>query len=202
LSEYVHSSGVKLGANLIMTRYTINNVEKVLELLLQHGFERVIFLRYKPTSDSTRWNAENPQPEELRAFRHWLNDAKPRYRGLILRIDCAASFLMRDVSPTDAAYSGMKGCTAGDRIISVAPDGSVFPCSQLVGASFYAGNLARDPFETIWHESNMLDRYRNFRQNASFKGGVCGICNAMLSCGGCRVFADDNIGSEPVCPIG
>jgi len=202
LSEYARSFGVMLGANLIMTRYTINNIEKILGLLLRHGFGRVIFLRYKPTLDVGRWNAENPQPDELRAFQRWLTDAKPRYQGLMLRIDCAASFLMRDVIPADAVYSGIKGCTAGDRIISVAPDGSVFPCSQLVGDPFCAGNLAKDSFETIWHESDALNRYRFFRENASLSGGVCGKCRSTLSCGGCRVFAENFVGSEPFCPIG
>ena len=202
LSEYVQRSGVKLGANLILTRYTIANVEKILGLLIKYGFERVIFLRYKPTTDFVRWNAENPQPDEMRAFRLWLTKTKPLYQGLMLRIDCAASFLMRDVITADAIYSGINGCTAGNRIVAVAPDGSVFPCSQLVGNPFYAGNLVSDSFEKIWHESDVLDRYRNFRQHVSLSGGVCGKCNALLSCGGCRVFADDSIGSEPLCPIG
>jgi radical SAM protein with 4Fe4S-binding SPASM domain len=201
LSECVYKSRVRLGANLIMTRQTIDNAEKILGILVKHGFGRVIFLRYKPISNDARWSAENPKPDELRSFQRWLVGAKRRYRELMLRIDCAASFMIRDAVPTDALHRGIKGCTAGDRIISVAPDGSMFPCSQLVGRPFFAGNLAKDAFETIWHESDVLDKYRNFRKSESFSGSVCGKCSAMPFCGGCRVFADDSIGGEPFCPI-
>jgi len=201
LSEYVNISGVSLGANLIMTRFTIDNAEKILGLLLQLGIKRVIFLRYKPTSDIARWNIENPQPNKLQKFRRWLISARLRHQEVMLRIDCAASFLMRDIIESDAVYSGIKGCAAGDRIVSVAPDGSVYPCSQLVGDPFCAGNILKESFGTIWHESKVLEKYRNFRNNESFSGGICGKCDAALSCGGCRVFADDHIGSEPSCPI-
>jgi radical SAM protein with 4Fe4S-binding SPASM domain len=192
---------VFIGANLILTRFTIKNIDKLTELLLKHGFKRFIFLRYKPIADRERWNNENPSQEELSIFQNWLTQAKRQYPQLMLRIDCAAAFLMRDVNQQTAKYAGIRGCAAGERIISVMPDGSVYPCSQLVGHAYRAGNMATDSFKTIWHDSDVLNKYRNFRQSQSFLISVCGMCNANQFCGGCRIFAKDAIGGEPFCPL-
>ncbi|MBA1334937.1 MAG: hypothetical protein HPY66_0558 [Firmicutes bacterium] len=104
------------------------------------------------------------------------------------------------MNPQTALYSGIRGCVAGERIISVAPDGSVYPCSQLVGNIFYAGNLLNEDFEAIWNRNNIVKKYRDFREKKSFKNGSCGKCQAKAFCGGCRVFAEDAIGSDPGCP--
>ena len=192
---------VPLGANLILTRFTIQNIEKLTERLLACGFKRLIFLRYKPIADHERWNNENPGGEELRRFNHWLARTKQQYPRLMLRIDCAAAFLMRDLEPQTAIHAGIRGCVAGERILSVAPDGFVYPCSQLVGHAYLAGNLAKDSLKAIWHDSDVLRKYRSFRQNASYVDSVCGRCDTNLFCGGCRVFANGCTGGEPFCPL-
>jgi len=201
LKEYACNTGISLGANLIMTRFTLLNIDKLTELLLECGFNRFIFLRYKPVSDRVRWNNENPGANELKSFKNWLIQTKHNYSQLMLRVDCASAFLMRDMDLPVAVYAGIKGCAAGERIISVAPDGSVYPCSQLVGHNYKAGNLINDTFKNIWQESDILSKYRNFRQKDDFIDGVCGQCGANHFCGGCRIFAKDAVGSEPFCPM-
>ena len=200
LEEGLSHAGVGLGANLIMTRLTIRHVDQLTELLMECGFRRLIFLRYKPIADRARWNRENPDGDDLRFFKDWLTHAKRQHPQLMLRNDCAATFLMRETDLVTAKQMGMKGCVAGDRILSIAPDGSVYPCSQLMGNAYRIGNLQSDSFSAIWHESDLLDQYRHFRQSLSFADGVCGKCKASPFCGGCRVFATDAVGSESFCP--
>jgi len=201
LTEHTCTAGIGIGANIIVTRFAIQNIDRLTELLLDCGFNRLIFLRYKPIADKVRWNNENPGADELKLFKNWLIRAKRKYPQIMLRVDCASAFLMQDTDLPTAVYSGIKGCSAGERIISVAPDGSVYPCSQYAGHNFSAGNLMTNTFESIWHESDLLNQYRNFRQNAAFTDGVCGRCGANQICGGCRVFAEDTVGSEPFCPM-
>ena len=201
LVEYITDYNVGVGANIIITRFTINHINRLTELLLGCGFKRFIFLRYKPIPERTRWGNEKPGMKELRFFRDWLILAKRRYPFLMLRVDCASAFLMKGLSPLAATHAGIGGCVAGERIAAVAPDGSVYPCSQLVGQAYKAGNLTRDPFKMIWRESEILNRYRNFRQDKQFIDSECGQCNANRFCGGCRVFAMDTIGCEPHCPL-
>ena len=72
LVEYTGDYNVGVGVNIIMTRFTINHIDKLTELLLGCEFKRLIFLRYKPIPDQTRWGNENPCMKELRFFKDWL----------------------------------------------------------------------------------------------------------------------------------
>ena len=47
-----------------------------------------------------------------------LKAARCRYTDLMIRVDCSAAFLMRDVDPLAAARAGIQGCSAGNRIVS------------------------------------------------------------------------------------
>jgi len=188
------------GANLIMTRSSIQNLERIIELLSEIGFKRYTLLRYKPPMDAKRWLYEKPDNDDLELLEDKLASVQEMHTGIHFRIDCALAFLERRLSPQTAIYSGIRGCVAGERIISVVPDGSVFPCSQLVGDVFNAGNLLDGDFESIWNRSNVIKKYRGFRENKKFKVEGCGKCKAKSFCGGCRVFADDAFGSDPGCP--
>jgi len=116
---------------------------------------------------------------------------------LISSAQVAVSFLQRDLEPDVAAAAGLRGCVAADRIVSLGPDGSIFPCSQLVGRSFRAGNLLIEEQEELWRHSPVLARYRGFRERLQ---GSCAACPAVPHCGGCRVYAADAIGADQSCP--
>ena len=201
LASYASQTKTFIGANLIITRFTINQLHKLVELLASCGFQRLIFLRYKPIHDSNRWHSENPDKEALHAFEGDLLHIKSQYPRLAMRLDCASAFLMRDMD-RDTALKASEGCVAGNRILSVSPDSSVYPCSQLVGAKYHAGNLTQKSLGVIWRESDVLNRYRKFRQSASFENSACGRCVVKDYCGGCRIFAEDALGGEASCPLG
>jgi len=99
-----------------------------------------------------------------------------------------------------AAEHGAAGCVAGSRIIALAPDASVYPCSQLVHPVNHCGNLLRDDDGRIWDHSPVLRAYRNFRDKPGFRHSNCGLCAAKPHCGGCRAFAADGFGGDPFCP--
>jgi radical SAM protein with 4Fe4S-binding SPASM domain len=201
LASLIERAGVmNIGANLIMTRLTLKNSDRILELLLGCGLKRIIFLRYKPMGNKARFESENPSPPELREFSSWLLNAKRQNPEVMSRVDCAAVFTMRDLDPLRAARSGIRGCVAGDRIMFAAPDGSVYPCSQLAMPEFRAGNLLSDSFSDIWH-SAPIARTRRFKESEAYMKSVCGSCPAGPFCGGCRVFGEGGFGAEPVCPL-
>jgi len=162
----------------------------------------LIFLRYKPTNNIKRWKSESPNQDDLRTFEGGLLNTKHKYSHITIRMDCASVFIMMKKMDNKAALkAGIKGCVAGDRILSVSPDGLVYPCSQLVGPEYKAGNLRLSSLGTIWRDSDVLNRYRQFRQSASFVKSACGNCIAKDFCGGCRIFAEDDLGGEPICPL-
>lgn len=111
------------GANLIMTRSCIGNFDRIVEILTSIGFGRYTLLRYKPPQNVRRWLQEKPDRYDLEFLEERLTAMSEVHKDIHIRIDCALSFLERRLDPQTALYSGIRGCVAFDRIISVAPDG-------------------------------------------------------------------------------
>ena len=89
-----------------------------------------------------------------------------------------------------------KGCLAGTGVAFISHRGEVFPCGYL---PVEAGNIRRQPFQTIWQESELFGELRN----PELLGGKCGVCEFKLVCSGCRARAlgmtGDYLGEEPFC---
>lgn len=193
---------LRVGANLMLSNTVINNFETLVNYLTQAGLTRVTLLRYKPPTSKARWNKENPSKPALLGFEQFFPQMMNKYPTITFRVDCALSFLQRSLSPSDALSSGIRGCTAADRILALAPDGSIFPCSQLVSPDLRCGNILKDPIRELWADNKILKRYRSFRDQLSFQQGLCGTCKAKNHCGGCRVFAHDISDADLGCPAG
>ena len=193
-------AGLHVGANLILSRQTLPHFEKLLGLLQQARLTSVTLLRYKPPASVAEWRRARPPVEAFREFENRLPEVLRRNPDIALRLDCALSFLRRHLASADALAQGIRGCVAGHRILAVTPDGSAFPCSQLVHPRFCAGNVLSDPLYELWGQSRVLRRYRLFRGKVAFQATACGLCAARDHCGGCRAFAADGWGAEPECP--
>jgi radical SAM protein with 4Fe4S-binding SPASM domain len=192
--------GLDIGANLMLSNSTLNTFEYIIDLLAAVGFKRLTLLRYKPPADIQRWNEENPDEYRLLEFERKFSKTIDTYPDIQFRVDCGLAFLERKLPLQTAEANGIRGCTAANRIVSIAPDGSIFPCSQLIGQGLSAGNLLTDDLKNVWMNSEVLKRYRSYRTKKSFKRSYCGQCAAKIHCGGCRVFANDALGADPGCP--
>lgn len=192
--------GLDLGANLFLSYSTLKAFDQIVKMLATAGLKRITLLRYKPPVNLKRWAQERPDECTLLDFEQKLADTVDAYPHIQFRVDCGLSFLERKLLSQMAEANGIRGCTAANRILSIAPNGSIFPCSQLVGQALSAGNLLNDDLKSIWINSEILQRYRGFRTKKPFKSSECGHCSAKLQCGGCRVFAEDGLGGDPGCP--
>jgi radical SAM protein with 4Fe4S-binding SPASM domain len=192
--------GVNVGANLILCRTVVEDFEEVLDLLAQNGFQQITLLRYKPPASVARWLTESPEPEDLRGMEarigHWLEQKA----GVVIRLDCALAFLERHLSSERARRAGLRGCVAGSRIVALGPDGSVYPCSQLIALRFCAGNLLDTRPLEIWRTSKILRKCRNRRGQRDFRQTLCGSCRAVEQCGGCLAMSNTGLGADPGCP--
>lgn len=191
---------IRLGANVILNRSAVGRLEDIVKLLSDIGFKRIVFLRYKPPQNAQRWEAELPLPDQMQGLHHMLRKITRDNPGLTLRVDCGLSFVQRYLPEQTASECGIKGCVAADRILALAPDGSVYPCSQLVHPQCYAGNLVESEPEALWAKASSLRKYRSFRAKKTFLNSWCGVCFAKSGCGGCRVFAMDGLGGDLGCP--
>ncbi|MFA4889567.1 MAG: SPASM domain-containing protein [Candidatus Omnitrophota bacterium] len=191
---------IKPGINLILTKSAIERLECLITILINIGFNHIVLLRYKPPQSIERWKTEHPEPCQMKGLHNVINKIIRKYPQLNLRVDCALSFVQRYLSKETATQYGIKGCVAAGRILALAPDGSIYPCSQLVHPKCYAGNLLESEPQTLWDKSEALRRYRFFHTKKTFCHSWCGVCLAKASCGGCRIFAMDGVGGDSGCP--
>jgi len=89
-----------------------------------------------------------------------------------------------------------KGCLAGSGVCFVSHEGEVYPCGYL---PVRAGDLRKQSFESIWHDSALFHELRDTRNLK----GKCGCCEFRNICMGCRARAfaatGDYLQEEPFC---
>lgn len=79
---------------------------------------------------------------------------------------------------------GSQSCSAADGLLSIAPDGSVLPCSSFEHG---VGNLLHEPFQAVWNR-----RAARYWRNKEFLPPGCRACDlAELCCGACPLYWDE-----------
>ena len=94
--------------------------------------------------------------------------------------------LQADVIGTGVGLSARMSCGAGTRTLSVAADGTVFPCHMLHKAEFAMGNAFADDPRAIM-DSSVAKRFRDLSANSFARCSSCGVRH--LCGGGCRARA-------------
>ncbi len=78
----------------------------------------------------------------------------------------------------------MAKCAIGDAVISIAPNGDMYPCHLLHFPEFRAGNIKEQPLAQIYENSAIFKECRNLTVD---KVGGCSSCDVRYFCGGsCR----------------
>jgi radical SAM protein with 4Fe4S-binding SPASM domain len=79
---------------------------------------------------------------------------------------------------------GSQSCSAADGLLSIAPDGSVLPCSSFEQG---VGNLLHEPFDVVWNR-----RAAKYWRHKEFLPPGCQGCEfAALCCGACPLYWDE-----------
>ncbi len=130
---------------------------------------------------------------------HRFHKELKRLKGVYERLDgvFCSGFILRDGD--DPSLKSVR-CPAGTAKLSIAPDGSVYPCYLFFRhREFLLGNILRDDFRTIRH-SPVLDYFRTSRGNTCPERS----CALLSSCrGGCPavsyIFHGDCDAPDPRC---
>ena len=86
------------------------------------------------------------------------------------------------------------GCPAGHTLISIAPNGDIYPCAALTNEKYKVGNMLTDDLEKVWNENKTLKLLRGIKNIIE---GKCKSCKKLDVCrGGCRGIADSLNGSQ------
>ncbi len=186
--------GLRWGLNVLVTRANLAELEAVFELAQAKGARSVNILRPKMSDQDPSWLQQNllDANENLRlqkVLQHWQGRGR-----FLLQTDTSLSFL-RSGSVSDFERSGLGGCSAGRRMLSVQVDGRFAPCSHMPWSD-PAGGLIQN-----WTQSQHLQAFREVEEHLQ---GQCKSCKLKAVCRGCRAIVlqqtGDFYGADTGCP--
>jgi radical SAM protein with 4Fe4S-binding SPASM domain len=112
-------------------------------------------------------------------------------------LDASLTFLLTDRPPEQVYRSGVWGCCAARKFVTILQDGSVLPCSHVR----WSDTSVNDGLMRAWRESQVFTR---FRAQEETMRGRCAVCAYLELCKGCRAvvmtFGGDFTDSDPHCP--
>jgi radical SAM protein with 4Fe4S-binding SPASM domain len=89
------------------------------------------------------------------------------------------------------------GCAAGRGFVYIKANGDVWPCPFV---EINAGNIRQESFQKIYADAPV---FRQLRRREETLKGICGECNYIKVCGGCRgralAYSGDYLAEDPRC---
>lgn len=117
-------------------------------------------------------------------------------------LDCGSvSNLQYTLKDDELKKVPIAGCPAGHTLLSIAPNGNIYPCAALGSHEFNVGNALKDDLQKIWKNSTILCELRQVKSEIK---GQCKNCSRLDHCrAGCRGIAyslyDDVWESDKTC---
>ncbi|MBU1031054.1 MAG: radical SAM protein [Nanoarchaeota archaeon] len=102
-----------------------------------------------------------------------------------ITIDCGSvSNLHYTLKNEEIKKIPVAGCPAGHTLLSISPNGDIFPCVALSKEKHKIGNALHDDLKKIWVENNTLRELREIKKRVT---GKCKTCDRLNHCrAGCR----------------
>jgi radical SAM protein with 4Fe4S-binding SPASM domain len=207
--ENCRAAGLRWGLNFLVTRSNLTALEAVGELGRRLGAASVNILRPKPPTTEGDWlERESLDGTGYRAIQKVLHKFKVTSSRLRpktsnpksqtrLTLDASLSFLLTDQPPDRLYRSGVWGCCAARKFVTITQDGAVLPCSHVRWSDVDKGDFMR-----AWWQSEVFGW---FREQEEVIRGPCRACPYMELCKGCRAvvmaFGGDFADSDPHCPL-
>jgi radical SAM protein with 4Fe4S-binding SPASM domain len=158
---------ISLSVGITLTSLNIDQVIPFIHYLNEIGVDQIHVSIFKPLGRGKENSYLNPTPEQLISF--------------FLEV-------VHDELNVDTLFHMMperrkkkKTCGAGSEVISVMPDGTVFPCDALIQREFSCGSALNEDLATIYEESSVLHMVRNISVESS---EICSSCDFRYLCGG------------------
>lgn len=194
LAAEVKRLGMSLTLNAPIHRLNIARVGEAIALAVEWGAHRIEVANVQYYG----WGLANrahlmPSKDQVRAMIHLVKAERERLAGT----------LEFDVVMPDYYASRPKACMGGwgQRIITVAPDGTVMPCHAAMTIPGMAGDkITAKPLREIWVEGADFNRYRG----TAWMKEPCASCELKeVDWGGCRCQAlallGDADATDPAC---
>ncbi|GGB39909.1 TIGR04053 family radical SAM/SPASM domain-containing protein [Virgibacillus dakarensis] len=218
--NYLHELEMPLQINTVISRYNVDYLDELAEMVEQLGcvLWSVFFL--VPTGRGKESDMISPAEHE-RVLR-WLYNLSKRvpfdikttaaqhYRRVVIQgkmrehngksstdhIYYEDALMNGKTGQIDGLGRAPKGVNDGNGFVFISHIGDVYPSGLL---PIKAGNVRTTPLATIYRESEV---FKNLRDPDQYKG-KCGVCEFRFVCGGSRSRAynvtGDYMESEPYC---
>ncbi len=194
--ERLGRHGLDFVVQTTLTRGNRDELTRLVEWSAARG--AVAFNAYFLVSTGRGAGLTDLAPDEYEACLVELVDLHIRFLGtMMVRAKCAPHFmrLVYERAPDSPILNYGTRCPCGVQYCRVTPDGKLTACPYLPLA---AGDLRRQPFATVWNESQLFTALRS-----ASPGGKCGVCEYRALCGGCRARAHavegDYLAADPSC---
>lgn len=196
----LRSAGVSVQANVTVTRHNVEELPRILQLMLDLGVDAFHVFMLIPVGCGAELSADiRLSPEEHETVLTWLFEQSVVLANrLHIKATCAPTYyrIMRQVARRKgiippAQGTGMhavtRGCLAGSSVCFISRTGDVQPCGYL---PVVAGNVLTEPFADIWRSAGIFHTLRDPNRLT----GACRQCGYREVCQGCRARAYANTG--------
>jgi len=206
-------AGLEVGIAMTVTKLNYRELPDMIDLAKELKVDRLIAFNFVPTgrgkesleldlSAQERVEVLNLLYRELSQGELQAFSTSPLYSVISLKGGRVSPTHFADLSlPLDEALplaEFLGGCGAGRIYCSIEYNGDVQPCVFL---PVKVGNVLKDGFLNIWHNSPLLMALRD-RDRRDY---ACHDCPYKYVCGGCRARAyayfGDPLGPDPGCPL-
>lgn len=105
-----------------------------------------------------------------------------------ITLDCGSvSNLQYALKDEELVKVPIAGCPVGHTLLSVSPNGDMYPCVALSNHEFKIGNALKDDIKDIWLNNMVLHKLRELKSRVK---GQCSKCSRLDHCrAGCRGIA-------------
>jgi len=204
--EILKEAGIEFQVNTTITKHNYRRCREILDSVMHLGAVAHHLFLLVPTGRAREMADQEIDALEYEKLLLWFNQMQKKV-PIHLKATCAPHFyrILRQEAhkrgeKVDFQTYGLdavtRGCLGGISFCFISYKGMVQPCGYL---ELKCGNLKEESFETIWANSQVFDRLRDF---SAYKG-KCGRCEYVKFCGGCRARAFEATGDfmteEPLC---
>lgn len=194
--------GFIVGVDTVVTNNNMDDLEEFMNFLENNNFDGLTIIKLKQGFfDLPTFQEQVP---EYHRYAKVIDEICRRKGKLEVTIDCSSvSNLCKTLTKEEQNRIHSAGCPAGHTLISIAPNGDIYPCAALTNEKYKIGNMLTDDLAKLWKENETLQNLRGIKQHIT---GKCQNCAKLDVCrGGCRGIADSLSGkqytSDPNCKL-
>ena len=196
------NNGLKVSIMTTLSKYNIDNMDKMLELFTSLGVDGIAFERFVPEGRGKNIPQYALSASELKeGLSKLVKFRKDNPKIKVWSNDPLLQFVDQDLNKLTKEYKKNNnvcgGCSAGIVSMCITPDGYMTPCTRLYKR---IADIRKDSIKNIWENNEFINSLRQRKNNLK---GKCRSCEFINTCGGCRAAAyhtsRDVFAEDPSC---